>query len=56
MKLKRILRVVIPVVLAVALARALANHDGVGRLELVASGLIIAVLLALALRGALRRA
>src|SRR4051812_5368094 len=56
MRLGPILRVLVPVLLAVLLARALVNHDGVGRFELVASGVIIAALLALALRGAFRRA
>ena len=56
MRLRAILRIVIPVLLALVLARALVTHDSVGRFELVVSGAIIAALLALALRGALRRA
>ena len=55
MKLRLILRVLIPVVLAAALARALVTNESVGRFELVASGMVIAGLLALALRGVLRR-
>ena len=55
MRLRLILRVLLPVVLAAALARALVTNDGVGRYELVASGVIIAALLAVALRGVLHR-
>jgi hypothetical protein len=55
MRLRTILRIGIPVVLAIALARALVMHDDVGQAELFVSGFIVAGLLVFALRGAIRR-
>jgi hypothetical protein len=56
MKPRAILRIAVPILLVFLLIRALVTNDNVGVVELVASGIIIAALLALAVRGAVRRA
>jgi len=55
-RVRRILYIGVPLLLAFLLAQALVNHDDIGVVEIVVSGVIIAALLALAWRGAVRRA